>query len=386
MKQLKVLVDVQALGVPAAKRRGAGVASLALANALLRCAPDYAIFLLRTDGGGAWQIGTVPPGVRDADTVLNDPTPWVSTDPTAFMATEGIDILYATCPLIFGFRVPKTPPGVLTASQVHDMVPVVMAGQYLNTWPAHLQADYQGQLQFLRSADLLLGSSQSTANDLVTHLKPRGIVRVAHLCTVSKFEPMDPTQARQLVYQHLRLTRRYVLAVTEADPRKNTAGLLAAFAVAALPSHQLVVAGMFNPSSRVEALRLARRHRLLDRVITLDFIPHHLMNALYCGADLFVFPSLYEGFGLPSLEAMQCRLPIVAGNNSCFPEVVGAAGLLVDVRDPKALGRTIRRVAMDVGLRQTLIDQGSRQAASFSYERTARDITSAFAELVAGNR
>ncbi|HEY3368276.1 MAG TPA: glycosyltransferase family 1 protein [Symbiobacteriaceae bacterium] len=382
MNRLKVLVDLQALSIPAAMRRGAGVASVALTNALLRFAPDYEIYLLRANDGRKWQVGVVPAGVHDVDTVWNNPGLWFASDPARFMKNAGIDILYVTCPLIFGFHAPPTPPGVRVASQVHDLVPVVMAGQYLHAWPADLQVDYTRQLQFLREADLLLGSSRSTANDLVSHLKPRGRVRVAHLCTIREFKQMDQAEARRQVWQDLGLSRRYVLSVTEADPRKNTPGLMAGFAAAGLSMHQLVVAGMFVGSSREMVMQQARAQGVAGQVTTLDFVPHGLMNALYCGADLLVFPSLYEGFGLPSLEAMQCGLPIVAGDNSCFPEVVGDGGLLVDTSSPQALGAAMRRLAVDLTLRKALIGRGLRQAASFSYERTAGDITSAFAELV----
>ncbi len=134
----------------------------------------------------------------------------------------------------------------------------------------------------------------------------------------------------------------------------------------------LVIAGAWDsrypePRQQVEALELENAVRFLGPVPEAD------LPALYSGATLFVFPSLYEGFGLPPLEAMACGTPVIASNASSLPEVVGEAGILIDPHDVRALTEAMRRALTDEQLRKELQIKGLDRAKQFTWERAAQE-------------
>jgi alpha-1,3-rhamnosyl/mannosyltransferase len=133
----------------------------------------------------------------------------------------------------------------------------------------------------------------------------------------------------------------------------------------------LVVAGAWD-DRYPEAKQRAAALSLEGQIRWLGPMPETDLPALYCGAGLFVFPSLYEGFGLPVLEAMACGTPVVCSNCSGLPEITGDAALLVDPMDTMALARVIRMALEDEGLRQTMIEKGLLRAQTYSWHQTAQ--------------
>lgn len=193
-----------------------------------------------------------------------------------------------------------------------------------------------------------------------------------------------------------RIRRRYklghnpiVLSLGTLQPRKNYSRLISAFARVAdvsrwsdgrPVSHNLVIVGkkgwLFD-SIRADVSRLGVR----TRVVFPGFVEEEDLPALYRMADLFVFPSLYEGFGLPPLEAMACGTPVVTSNVSSLPEVVGDAGLTVDPRDIPALANAMGRALQDNKLRQQMIEGGLARAAEFTWLRAARQLRDVYRQL-----
>jgi glycosyltransferase involved in cell wall biosynthesis len=114
------------------------------------------------------------------------------------------------------------------------------------------------------------------------------------------------------------------------------------------------------------------------------FVPDEDLPALYTAAELFVFPSLYEGFGLPPLEAMDCGTPVITSDTSSLPEVLGEVGIMVDPRDVSGLTEAMRRVLTDGGKRREMRERGLRQAARFSWERTAQETLEVYRSVVWG--
>ncbi|MBS1252871.1 MAG: Mannosylfructose-phosphate synthase [Anaerolineales bacterium] len=134
--------------------------------------------------------------------------------------------------------------------------------------------------------------------------------------------------------------------------------------------HHLVIAGREDPrypEARTRAAELA-----LERVIFLGQVAETDLPALYSGADLFVFPSLYEGFGLPVIEAMACGAPVACSNTSSLPEVAGDAAVYFDPINEDDIAESIRRALGDADLRESLSARSLEQAAKFSWERTAQ--------------
>ena len=178
------------------------------------------------------------------------------------------------------------------------------------------------------------------------------------------------------------IVRPFVLYLGTLEPRKNLPALLRAFdAVAPDVPHELVLVGaegwMTGP---IFDTWRALRHQ--DRVRLAGFAPAAALPAWYSAADLFAYPSRYEGFGLPPLEAMACGTPVITSNVSSLPEVVGDAALTVDPSDEVALSAAIRRVLTDPALSADLRERGLRRAATFSWARTAAATVAAYREAV----
>jgi len=164
------------------------------------------------------------------------------------------------------------------------------------------------------------------------------------------------------------------------EPRKNHVTLIAAYGrlrrEIGLP-HELVIAGakgwLYEPIYAAPAAK-----GLADHVRFLGLVDDKDLPALYAAADAFAFPSLYEGFGLPPLEAMACGVPVIVANNSSLPEVVGDAALLVDARDEAGLAAALERVLSDGDLRSALRARGRRQAATYTWQRAAAKLLSVY--------
>ena len=177
----------------------------------------------------------------------------------------------------------------------------------------------------------------------------------------------------------------YFLCVGNLEPRKNLARALRAFARIApsLPAHRFVVVG--RPGWKYDdVLAEAARPELAGRVELRGYVGEDELPALYRGATAFVYPSLYEGFGLPVIEAMACGAPVLTSRVSALPELAEGAAVLVDPTDEAALAEAMHALATDAGLRERLRAAGSTRAAQYSWEATADRTIEAYAEAREG--
>ncbi len=227
-----------------------------------------------------------------------------------------------------------------------------------------------------RRASVVVAVSEATAADLrAFYGVSAGKIAVVPEAAGPQFRPVQDAATLAAVRARHALPERFALAVGVRRPHKNLPALLEAFALARerIP-HDLVLVGeahtryLDEVPAMIERLGLAGRVRLAGHVADAD------LPALYTLADVFVLPSLLEGFGLPALEAMSCGTPVVAANTSSLPEVVGDAGLLADPRDPPALAEALVRLATDRELHARLRARGLARAGEFSWERTARQV------------
>jgi len=240
---------------------------------------------------------------------------------------------------------------------------------------------------FIRRADAIIAISQCTKDDLIRHYGvPSEKVTVIYEGVDSRFHPVTDPDVLGRVRARYGLPEHYILYVGTIEPRKNLTALLEAFVALRKQasnrqpatsnqrleagSWKLVIAGKRGWLYEGFFRRL-RELGLEGEVILLGFVPDEDLPALYSAAELFVFPSLYEGFGLPVLEAMACGTPVIASNASSLPEVVGEAGILIDPHDVGGLVKAMGRVLMDGGKRREMREKGLQQAARFSWERTA---------------
>ncbi len=238
-----------------------------------------------------------------------------------------------------------------------------------------------------RRAARVIAISEHTRRDLVRiYGLPEDKITVTYLAAASQFHPVKPSQVEAVRLKY-GLGAPYILALGNVQPRKNLGRLMQAFALlcqAHSIAHSLVVVG--QAQRRASAVFCAiREHGLQEKVLFTDYVPAEDLPALYGGAELFVMPSLYEGFGLPILEAMACGTAVVCSNASALPEVAGQAALLVDPYSVEGLAGAMSRVLSDEGLRRHLACEGLERAGQFSWDKTARQTIEVYSQAALGN-
>ena len=233
-------------------------------------------------------------------------------------------------------------------------------------------------------ADLVLGDSENTRQDIVEFL---GVnpdkVEVVYPGVDPAFRPIKDLQPLAAARGLYHLDSPFILSVGTLEPRKNLTTLLDAYA--ALRSggdvdHKLVIAG--GKGWLYDGIfSRAAESSLEDDVVFLGYVPEEHLPALYCLSDLLVFPSLYEGFGLPPLEAMACGTPVITSDSSSLPEVVGQAALMVQAEDGEALAEAIKTLLADSGLRKDLVRKGLSRAAEFTWRASGEKLLAVYERL-----
>jgi glycosyltransferase involved in cell wall biosynthesis len=240
----------------------------------------------------------------------------------------------------------------------------------------------------LRRASQVVTISEFTKGELVTLL---GIdpdhITVTLLAARDEFVPVSDPANLVSVRRKYRLPEHFLLSASALEPRKNLARTVDAFALARRRglTHELVLAGAKYFGTNDIGSAIARHG--LERVVHLPGYVEDLdMPALYSAADAFIYPSLYEGFGIPLLESMACGTPVIASDAASIPEVVGTAARLVDPRDVESMAEGIVEVLTDTCRAAALCAAGFERVKLFSWERTARETAALYRRVIAGDR
>ncbi|MDR3054161.1 MAG: glycosyltransferase family 4 protein [Zoogloeaceae bacterium] len=270
---------------------------------------------------------------------------------------------------------------------LYDLIPFLNPDHYLKPNPTYAQ-HYGRKIQFLKKAALYLAISEFSRQEGLQCLgMDENRIINASTAIGTEFHPIsirdaDATKLRQ----KFGLTRPFVLYTGGSDERKNLPALIQAYA--ALPEelrreHQLVFAGRI-PEINIEALgRVSESQGIRpDELCLTGYVTDEELINLYNLCQLFVFPSLHEGFGLPALEAMACGAPIIAANTSSLPEVVALEAALFDPHDVTSMTEKMARALRDADFRASLREHGLRQARLFSWNTTAERAIRAWAQLV----
>lgn len=295
--------------------------------------------------------------------------PWEQLLAPLLLRRSGVDLFHGVHSVV---PVSCPVPSVVT---VHDLAFI----RFPQTFRAYnrIYLDVATRLSVRRAARILV-VSEHTRREVIGLLgvAPERVV-VTPNAVREHFRPPDPA-VLEAFRARKGLPERFVLYVGTLEPRKNLTTLLEAYAeVARRQAPPLLVGGgkgwLYDAVfQRLEALGLRERVRFVG------YLDEEELPLWYAAATVFVFPSIYEGFGMPPLEAMACGTPVVASNTSSLPEVVGDAGLTVSPYDPAALAEAISRVLDDADLRQDLRERGLRQARAFSWRVTAERTLAAY--------
>ena len=280
--------------------------------------------------------------------------------------TGPLDVFYSP-----DFVLPPTRRSTRTLLTVHDLSFLHCPEAFVPALRRYLE---QVVPRSIARADVVLADSAHTRSDIVSLLGvPPARVQVLYGGVPPRFRPeAEPEERERLRTRYGLGERLYVLSVGTLQPRKNYVRLIRAFTSLKVGSElQLLIAGgqgwLYH-----DILAEAEKHG--DHVHVLGFVDEADLPALYRNAVLFAFPSLYEGFGFPVLEAMACGVPVVCSNASSLPEVAGDAALLVDPLDTGGLIEAMARALEDANLRREMVARGLAQAARFTWEQAARQL------------
>lgn len=238
----------------------------------------------------------------------------------------------------------------------------------------------------IKQADRIIADSMHTKQDLMEYLKiNEGNIRVVYPSGHETFSAQIPESKVNHVKRTAGINGRYFLFVGTMEPRKNLGRILDAFKAVSdtFKDHQLVLVGSKQFAYGKYSKCLARNHALAsERIVAPGYLDHESLNALYCGADVLVFPSLYEGFGMPILEAMASGCPVLTSAKTSTPEVAGDAAVLVDPCDTNAIAEGMKRFVTSEVLRSELRLKGFEQIKKFSWRKTARETIEVYKELL----
>lgn len=305
---------------------------------------------------------------------------WMQTGINRLLKRDSIDLFWSPRHLL-----PFRARGVATVATIQDFWHLHHPEQqpFINRTLNQLLIS-----RILKRADHIVTTSQATADDAIGHY---GIS--SERVTVVPLG-VDPKVFRRLggeevarVLERFGVPGRFLLALDVHNPRKNFATVLEAFS--RLPEDlrsSLQIIGLGRPRASAEntsPMTLAGQLGIEDRLILPGDAPLQDLVALYCGAEAFLYPSVYEGFGMPVLEAMACGCPVITSDRSSLPEVAGGAALLVDPLSAEEIGDAIVTITRDATLRGQLVQLGGQRAAALSWDATAAGMLAVFERVLA---
>lgn len=292
------------------------------------------------------------------------------------LVTGQIDLFHSP-----DFVLPPVRGDVPTILTVHDLSFI----HYPNTFTPALVNYLNGVVPWsVERATHILADSQATKEDLTNIWNvPAEKVTVLYSGVSGRFRPV--TDKKQLAAVRKKYDigdKPYLVSVSTLQPRKNFQMLIQAFKpVAKQQPHNLIIAGGKGWLYE-EMLAEVEKQRLEGRVKFIGFVADSDLPSLYSEASLMVFPSLYEGFGLPLLEAMACGVPVLTSNASCLPEVAGEAAVLLSPTDQAAWSQTMNELLSNSGQRAKLVAAGFLQARKFTWKKAAGQLLEIYQELV----
>lgn len=295
---------------------------------------------------------------------------WQQTVLPIKLRREKACLLYSTVPEGILF------PNLKQIITTHDILPV----RYPEMYPLMKYHFYYNLPILLKNAWMVICVSETTKKDIITYynIKDKPIHVIYEGVNRKRFYPRE----KGIVQKRYGLTK-YLLYVGDMRPHKNLERSLEAFSSLNLRDVKFVIVGKKDPRFYPRLEGKVNERSLKDKIVFLDYVSQEDLPRLYSEAEAFIFPSLYEGFGLPALEAMACGCPTVVSNVASLPEVCGDAAYYVNPYNVDYIAEGINRVIEDLELRNNLIQKGLERAKLFTWEKAARKMLDLYRKAVA---
>ncbi len=407
---MRVLLDLQPGQTHASASRGVGRYSMALAAAMIRRAPQHEFWVILNERfpEAALAVRSELEDLLAPERILTFSVPdrispasgtsdW-RRNAAALIREAAIRQIEPDHVHVFSLfeglgedaivTVGESRDAIPTSVTLYDLIPLVRPDLYLGA--ETVRRWYHRQLRSLMRADLLLAISEASRRDAIDrlHLEEDAVVTVSSAVSAA-FQPVQipPADAEDLRKRY-GLGERFVLYGGGIDPRKNVEGLIEAFSRLPLDlrrDRQLVIVCSVEPHTRIRLLAQGADLGIPPgNLVLTGFVPDADLIAIYNLCELFVFPSLYEGFGLPVLEAMACGAPVIGSNNSSIPEVIGDPDALFDPSDPDSLALKIAEVLSNPERLQDMARRALRRSSLFTWDAVADRAVAAIEKLHSG--
>lgn len=257
-----------------------------------------------------------------------------------------------------------------------DIFPIILKNDY----PFLLHFFTKRVSKYMKKADHIIAISNFTKRKLIEELNiPEGKIDVIYLGADDEtFSPLDKKKARAKL--NLPLDQKIILHIGSEEPRKNVPTVINAFnrVQKNIPDSLLIMVGEKTEMSE----NLIKKYNMQKKIIYKNNISREELLQYYNSSDLFVYPSLYEGFGLPILEAMACGIPVIASNTGSLPEVVGDGGIMLDPFDIEAISDNMYEILTNESIRENIIKKGLERAKLFSWKKTAEETLTVYEKVM----
>ncbi|MDA8233798.1 MAG: glycosyltransferase [Clostridia bacterium] len=376
---MNIIIDVQTLYTDE-KARGIGIFTANWLNGI-RDNNDYNIHFMRINNN-KWEFIANDSAESLQNILYGSLGKWKIVDTiTQFCFDNDIDLMIFTSPLMPNIQLPLEELPCKKGYIVYDLIPLVLPDKYVNNWPIQIKEDYYTKLNIINKGDLILTISNATKNDLMNHLSiPSEKIFVIYLSIKDFFRPIDKKKAKGELEKSRGLTSPFIFSITGYDPRKNNKGLIKALSLLSkeFQDLKLVILGIKKPNDE-EFMQYARSLNVNDKIVFLDYVSDEMLVTIYNACDIFVFPSEYEGFGIPILEAFKTGAPVITSNVSSMPEIAAdGAALLVDPSKTEQIAEAIQKILTDDSLRNSLIERGFKRSNNFSWRNVKKETLIAF--------
>ena len=230
----------------------------------------------------------------------------------------------------------------------------------------------------VKKANIIIADSENTKKDIHKYLNTeKSKIITIHLGASEDFKKIDRNKAKKFISKKYSIKNKFILFVGMIEPRKNLQRLVDAFIQIKNPELKIVIVGKKGWQME-EFFKMIKDSKLEDTIIFPGYVPDEDLVKFYNAAEIFVYPSIYEGFGIPVLEALACGCPVITSNTSSMPEITGPAAKLIDPNDTDDIKKTIQKLLRNEQLRQTLGEEGIIQAKKFSWQKTAQKTLEAY--------